>query len=91
MATKIILKGRVQGVGCRGYCARYARSYGLRGGVTNLSDGSVYVIIDTDDKVIINSLMKSIITNPAGYAFFGRISDYKIERYNGRIDGDYVF
>ncbi|HQO39024.1 MAG TPA: acylphosphatase [Spirochaetota bacterium] len=91
MATKIILKGSVQGVGCRGYCARYARSHGLHGGATNQRDGSVCIIIDTDDKIIINSFMDSVITNPAGYAFFGRIFDYKIELYNGRIDGDYIF
>lgn len=91
MATKIILKGHVQGVGCRGYCAKYARKYNIHGGATNLSDGSVCIILDTDDEKTIGSYMKSIIANTDNYYFFGRISDYKIVSYSGRIDGDYIF
>lgn len=91
MATKIILSGQVQGVGCRGYCARYARRYNLRGAATNLPDGSVCVILDTDDELKINSYMNSLIANTDRYTFFGRISDYKVVSYGGRIDGDYIF
>ncbi|HPS56519.1 MAG TPA: acylphosphatase [Spirochaetota bacterium] len=91
MATKIIIKGYVQGVGCRGYCARYARRYSLHGTATNLSDGSVCILLNTDDKNIINSYMDSLIANTDGYNFFGRISDYKVVPFGGRIDGDYIF
>jgi len=91
MATKIILKGHVQGVGCRGYCARYARRYNLHGTATNLSDGSVCILIASDDEILISTYMNSLITNTDEYTFFGRITDYKIVSYGGRIDGDYVF
>ena len=91
MATKIILKGRVQGVGCRGYCARYALGYNLHGAATNLSDGSVCIILNTDDETLINSYMNSIIANTDGHRFFGRILDYKVVPFGGRIDGDYIF
>ena len=91
MATKIVIKGHVQGVGCRGYCARYARRYHLHGTATNLSNGSVCILLDTDDKNLISLYMNSLISNTDGYTFFGRIEDYKIESYDGRIDGDYIF
>lgn len=91
MATKIILKGHVQGVGCRGYCARYARKYSIHGGATNLADGSVCIILDTNDEKVIGSYMNSLVVNTENYNFFGRITDYKIVPYAGRIDGDYLF
>ena len=91
MATKIILKGNVQGVGCRGYCARYARRYHIHGSATNLHDGSVCILINTDDEGIINSYMNSLIANTDGYLFYGRILDYKVVFYGGPIDGDYLF
>lgn len=91
MATKIILKGHVQGVGCRGYCARYARRYNLTGTATNLADGSVCILVNTDDENLINSFMNSLITNSDEYNFYGRITDYKVVPFHGRIDGDYIF
>lgn len=40
---KILIRGRVQGVGFRWNASREARSRGIKGFVKNLSDGSVYV------------------------------------------------
>lgn len=91
MAKKIVLNGRVQGVGCRGFCARYARKLNLRGAVTNMSNGSVCVLINTDDENIVNLYMELLLVNPDGYRFFGRITEYRVTEYSGRINGDYVF
>lgn len=40
---KVIVKGRVQGVGFRWSAAREAESRGISGFVKNMSDGSVYI------------------------------------------------
>jgi len=91
MARKIILGGIVQGVGCRGYCARYARRMQLHGSATNLSNGSVCIIIDTESDEIINRYMELLIRNPDNYTFFGRITDYRVTAHAGGSDGDYIF
>ena len=43
MLYKILIKGRVQGVGFRWSAAREATSLGITGYVKNLGDGSVYI------------------------------------------------
>jgi len=91
MAKKIILKGRVQGVGCRGYCSLYAKNFDLHGSATNLPDGTVRLLIDSDDKQIISAYINSLITNPKGYMFYGKITDVNVSDYSGKIYGDYMF
>lgn len=91
MARKIILKGIVQGVGCRGYCAKYARKLNIHGSATNLSNGSVCIIIRTDNDDIVNLYMESLIANPERYHFFGRITGYDVSSHSGSTDGDYTF
>jgi acylphosphatase len=43
---RVIVEGRVQGVGFRATCARRARDAGLAGSVTNLPDGSVEAVFE---------------------------------------------
>ena len=46
-ALRAVIRGRVQGVGCRDYCRTRARALGLSGSVRNLPDGrSVEVIAE---------------------------------------------
>lgn len=42
---RIVVTGRVQGVGYRASCLRVATSLSLRGGVRNREDGSVEVLV----------------------------------------------
>ncbi len=91
MIKKIILKGRVQGVGCRGYCGRYARKYLISGSATNLSDGSVRLIMNIKDELVLERFVSALISNPDGFMFYGRIEDVSISEYNGKTDGDYNF
>lgn len=44
--------GRVQGVGFRYFVWKLAKEYGINGYVRNLSDGSVFIIADSEKHVI---------------------------------------
>ncbi|MCL1865764.1 MAG: acylphosphatase [Spirochaetes bacterium] len=91
MIKKIILKGKVQGVGCRGYCARYAGKFAIRGSATNLRDGTVRLIIEAENELIVQKYISSLLSNPDGYMFYGNIKDMDVSDYLGKIDGDYNF
>ena len=91
MIKKIILKGRVQGVGCRGYCGRYARKYLIKGSATNISDGTVRLILNINDELVLQRFIASLISNPDGLMFYGTIDDISISDHMGKTDGDYNF
>ena len=50
--TRIIVTGRVQGVGFRASCAREASRLGVAGSVRNRIDGSVEVVAEGDDEAV---------------------------------------
>ncbi len=91
MGKKVTLKGRVQGVGCRGYCSAYARRFGIRGSATNLADGSVRLLLDSDDEKLVGKYINALMTNPEGIHFWGRITDIDVADYSGKASGDYIF
>ncbi len=43
-AVRLLIKGRVQGVGYRYFAMKEAQKYGIKGYVRNLPDGSVEVV-----------------------------------------------
>lgn len=49
---RLLLSGRVQGVGFRAFTRREARRLGLRGWVENLPDGRVEVRVSGDDESV---------------------------------------
>lgn len=91
MIKKVILRGVVQGVGCRGYCAKYARRFKINGSATNLYDGSVRLILKVQDEEVFKQYISSLITNSENYIFYGKIADISIDDYSGKTDGDYNF
>jgi acylphosphatase len=91
MAMELILSGRVQGVFCRKYCRDYAKKFGMNGAASNLSNGTVRVILDCDDEQKISQYIKSLKQNPFNFTFYGRIDEVSISNYAGSIRGDYVF
>lgn len=91
MATKLILHGRVQGVCCRAYCSRYARKLGIHGAASNRSDGTVRVILDTNDSVLVNRFIDEIKMNPDEFSFYGTIQSIDVADFSGIISGEYRF
>jgi len=91
MPRKLILSGIVQGVCCRQYCSSYGKKLRIRGAASNLSDGSVRVLLDTDDNDIVKEYIHSLVNNPGRLSFWGRIDDVRVYEYDGRIRGDYNF
>lgn len=44
--VKVIVRGKVQGIGFRYFVSEHAKQFGLKGYVRNLSDGSVESVFD---------------------------------------------
>jgi acylphosphatase len=91
MAKQLILDGVVQGVFCRSYCRQYAKKMKIRGTATNLPDGTVRVVLETDDDGLIREYEANLRTNPMGYTFYGTISNISVSDYRGPLIGDYKF
>jgi acylphosphatase len=51
-ATRLIVSGRVQGVGYRAWTVRQARALGLRGWVRNRRDDSVEILAEGEDAAL---------------------------------------
>lgn len=91
MPKELILTGKVQGVFCRQFCTQNAKKLGLTGSASNLSDGSVRVILNTEDEEKISRFIHALKTNPYNFTFFGSISNITIKDYSGPVRGDYHF
>ena len=52
MATRLVVTGRVQGVGYRQWMCREAERLGLTGWVRNLRDGSVESVVDGSPEAV---------------------------------------
>ncbi len=87
---EIILSGRVQGVFCRHYCSQNAKKLGIRGSATNLSDGSVRVIVDCEGELL-HKYLSHLRDNPYGIRFWGKITDIQVNDFKGNPGGDYEF
>ncbi|MDH4128508.1 MAG: acylphosphatase [Spirochaetota bacterium] len=91
MAKKLTLSGNVQGVFCREYCRQNAVRLGLQGAASNVWDGTVKILLDTDDDALISTYIETLNKNPYGIQFNGKINNIEIEDYTGSIRGDSMF
>jgi len=91
VAFELILSGRVQGVGCRYYCAHVGNSLNIHGSATNLPGGSVRVIAETDSKLNAEKYAAALRDNIFGIHFAGRIISVSISEISIVPSGDYVW
>ena len=52
VSLRVVVRGRVQGVGFRWSCARQAHSLGVHGWVANRRDGSVEAVVEGDPDAV---------------------------------------
>lgn len=70
MRCRVVVRGKVQGIGFRWFVRERARSLGLAGCVCNRSDGSVEVQAEGDEKSI-ESLLGDLRIGPNGAQVLG--------------------
>lgn len=65
----------------------------LKGAVSNLRSGDVELLIAGENDITegVNSLVSDLRNNPSGYPFYGRIDEFLVQDFSGRISGDYSF
>ena len=82
VCKKIVLKGRVQGVGMRATVSRKAKTIGATGYVQNESDGSVTILVCGTDRDV--RLMVEWVKDhgPPGHVENFTIEDYPDEHYS---------
>ena len=56
ITRRVVIRGRVQGVGYRAWVDHQARRRGLHGWVRNRRDGSVEAVFDGADEVVANMI-----------------------------------
>lgn len=86
---RIIVTGRVQGVGFRPFIYRLARSMGLRGYVKNVGDGTVEIVVDDKADIFIERMKKekppmAVIEKVVIESADGSYDDFRIIESGGK-------
>jgi acylphosphatase len=83
VAAKVIISGRVQGVGFRYFTTDLAKNYDISGWVKNLATGDVEVEVE-GDKSAVAGFLKELKVGPS----HGHVSNFQIEwkPYEGKYD-----
>lgn len=72
-SVRVLIRGRVQGVGFRAWTAREAGRLGLDGWVRNLSDGRVEAVFAGEDGAV-SEMIRLCAKGP----MFGRVDDVAV-------------
>ena len=84
--AKLLIKGRVQGVGFRSSTSRIANRLNLKGWVRNLRDGSVEAVVEGDEEAI-NKLIRWCKTGP----MLAKVQEVKVEKTHATGEFPYFF
>lgn len=71
---RVVIRGRVQGVGYRAWVDHHARSLGLKGWVRNRRDGSVEAVFEGTEDVVVDMVIACRSGPPSA-----RVDDVKEE------------
>ena len=82
--ARILVRGRVQGVGYRAFALRGGICYGLTGGVRNLEDGRVELDVE-GTRTAIEALLSELKSGPPGAHVTGTEVEWKTA--TGRFSG----
>lgn len=74
----VLISGRVQGVGFRGFVRHQAEALGIKGWARNLSAGGVEAVFSGDDAVV-DAMVDACRRGPPG----AHVTELKIEPYAG--------
>ena len=75
-AVKVMVIGRVQGVGFRYFASREANLLGLKGYVKNLYDGNVEVFVQGENESL-SRFVEILKKGPR----FGKVTNVRVEEY----------
>ena len=68
MTKRIVIHGRVQGVGFRAFVYRLATNTGLSGQVSNCRDGTVECIVQSEDEQLLEMFVRALSKGPGHVA-----------------------
>ncbi len=78
---RVVVRGRVQGVGFRWFVVRSARDLGVQGTVRNCEDGAVEVLLQARPQAV-EALIARLHEGPAG----ARVRDVEVEAMSGPLE-----
>lgn len=78
-ARRVVIRGRVQGVGFRWFVVRNARALGVGGSVKNRPDGSVEAILKADRPGAVEALIERMREGPSA----ARVEEIDVEALAG--------
>lgn len=85
LTQRVIIKGRVQGVGFRSWVCNHARKLGLTGFVRNRSNGDVEAIFHGPQERV-EKMIRDCWDGP----LISRVTAVEAERYNGTVGPEFL-
>jgi len=82
---RMIIKGKVQGVGFRLFARQKAQIYGIKGFAKNLSNGDLEIIAQSCDEKKLQMFIKECRRGP----LFASIKDFMVEEITPEKDYDF--
>jgi acylphosphatase len=81
IARRVLLSGRVQGVGFRFFAERAAREAGVKGWVRNLPDGGVETVAEGEDQAVARYLERVRQGPPGSHVTAAQVFDVEPSSY----------
>jgi acylphosphatase len=83
-AVRVIVRGRVQGVGFRAFVEAEVLSRGLSGWVRNRRDGTVEAVLSGEDEAV-RAVLAALRQGPPA----SRVTDLEVQAETGNVTGEF--